>query len=185
MAAIAFWPSLALITLRDLLTAALIDDIDGEDPARAGVVKIGSLQADPLRAVVSVEIHENDPEGENNWHHAVVNRLGNDENPGGLSHYVGSTRHRWLRRFTVRVLVFLRDSDREAAAAIKGTVIARIEQVLLRYPTLDGLIDDAGEYALSSVLRDMNTTLGGDNKTPIWRSKLWIQFLTTRPGKIL
>lgn len=188
---IRYWPTMALKKLQVLLTQYLTTDVLESDESRAAMVKIGTLQADPIRLKVAVEIHENDPHGDIRWFHSRENLAANPLNPRRIrGPAIGNPgRSRWLRRFALFIHIFpspapddTEPMDRERASRIKGTVVSRIEQCLLDYPTLDGIMDDAGEHmdALPGFIMHENVVLSGDDRQPIYRVKLWLQFPTLR-----
>lgn len=178
MALETYWPSLAIKALRSKLDEALITNIDPSDLARAGSVIIGTLQGNPIRQKIVVEVYENDPDDDSWEHHAAtVNR--NDDNPT-YRDVIGNSRNFWYRRFTLKITVFLRNDTRENAADIRGALVHRIEQVILDIPTIEGLVDDAGERALQGRIVKENGREGGAKDGPFWRSKLWLEFKTIR-----
>lgn len=175
-----YWPSLAVVWFKEALDHYLTDEVDESDPSRASAVKIGQLQLDPSRLRISVEVHENDPDDESNWQHNVIEESAAADNlrPRGT---IGGTRAYWNRRFSFVVNIYLRGIDREEAGVIKGKVMARIEQMLLDHPQLDGIKDERGEVAFNCYIKRENGILSGDNRLPIYRHKVWLQATTYRP----
>lgn len=175
-----YWPSLAVVWFKEALDHYLIETVDESDLSRASAVKIGQLQLDPSRLRISVEVHENDPDDEAHWQHNVIEESAAADNlkPRGT---IGGTRAYWNRRFAFVVNIYLRGLDREEAGVIKGKVMARIEQMLLEHPQLDGVKDERGEVALNCYIKRENGILSGDNRLPIYRHKVWLQATTYRP----
>lgn len=175
-----YWPSLALVWFKEALEHYLMDEVDEDDASRASIVKIGQLQLDPSRMKISVEVHENDPDDEVHWQHNVIeeNSAADNLKPRAT---IGGTRAYWNRRFCLLVNIYMRGIDREEAGEIKGLVMARIEQMLLDHPQLDGIKDDRGEVALNCYIKRENGILSGNDRLPIYRHKLWLQATTYRP----
>lgn len=175
-----YWPSEAIVRLRDRLADRLIDLIPADDPSRVSVVKLGQLQEDITKLRIAVEVHENDPDAEIQWHHNLVELRSQDDNRQ-FRGTIGSARTYWNRRFSLLIQIYLRNLNREEANAIKGQVMARVEQLLLDEPTLGGLTDSRGEQAINGQIVRESGILSGNSRLPFWRHKLWLQFLTTRP----
>lgn len=183
------WPTMALQKIRDLLTQYLITDVADDDDALVGLVKIGTLQADPTKLKIAVEVHENDPHGDIRWYHTRQTRGRNEDDPERVvGPVIGKpNRARMMRRFCLYVHLFPTGTtenpmDREKAGIIKGTIVSRIDQMLSDYPTLETIMDDFGEYmdGLPGTIMNENITLSGDDRQPIYRIKLWLQFPTIR-----
>jgi len=117
--------------LQTSLQAAMIDDLEADDPTLAGVVIVGPLQGDPdpLTARVSVTIHENDPDHfyglgdttgiDTPWHDEIY-----DEEIGGVKTY--------QRRFTVKARCLLESTGENLTEtrAIASSVRSRLEDTL-------------------------------------------------------
>jgi hypothetical protein len=136
------------------LEDALINNVDPEDPALAGAVKIGSLQGnpDPDQARVSVEIYENDPDPF--WGTSGTTAMkDNWDDEIRFIECGGSAT--WLRRFTIKARALLVNTgENEAEArAIGSTLRSRIEDTLLNL-TLQGVKASDGEYVSRGVLSD-------------------------------
>jgi len=137
--------------IKDQLQADLIDDIEANDAAIAGVVMLGPLQGDPDPDVarISVTLHENDPDivyktgtgTENSWIDKVV-----ETEIGGAT--------TWSRRFCVksRVLLDHTQEDLDDAREIASTVRGRIEHSLLRTSFSGISYDD--EFVVRSIIGD-------------------------------
>lgn len=147
--------------VRDVLQVDLIDNILEDDPARAGIIKLGDLQGepDPDEARISVTLHENDPDkfvgGSLTSQHGSWEDEIYEVEVGGVTTY--------KRRFTVkaRCLLDLTMEDLDAARKIASTVRSRIENSLLRI-SFDGLTYE-GE-------RVSKTIMGSDMKSEVFQS---------------
>lgn len=175
-----WWPSEAKKFLRDYLEEYLIDRVDPADDTRAGIVVIGRYRDNPTKDRIVLEVHENDPDDAGgDWEHRVMMLNRNDDNPQ-YSNVIGRSRNRWYRRFTIKITIMLRGNNQEEADQIKGAVMHRIEQLLLDYPQLAGLTDSGGEVALEGHIVRETGQPSGDDRSPIWRHKLWLEILTNR-----
>jgi hypothetical protein len=117
---------------KDGLTAALITNIDGGDPTRAGVVMVGPLQGDPDpdQARISITVHENDPD---RFHgRAGASAIGEEWEDEVYEVECGGALT-WRRRFTIkgRCLFVTTQEDKDTARSISAIVRARIESTLL------------------------------------------------------
>jgi len=166
-----------MIRTQAMLQAALIDDIDEDDPARAGVVRIGPLQGEPEpdTARISVCIYENDPEdmegGE--W----LDRISEVECGGAAT---------FQRRFTIisRGLFVNTKENLTNARAYMSTLKERIEIAILKEQYI-GIVA-GNEYVargplamgITSVLRQG----GGPPDSYDIFLKIRFEILTTRTG---
>lgn len=172
-----YWPTEAKKMLRSYIQMETIDNVPEEDPSRVGVINLGKYLGDPLRAGVVVEIYENDPEN-TEWYHTI--RVRGDDDPRVRGDLVGRRRNLWLRRFTLRIAIFKRGVDQETADEIRGSIVSRLEDILLNHPSLGSLIDDGGERGLMGRIVRENGTQGGDDRNPVWIYKIWLEFETER-----
>lgn len=182
-----YWPDLALNWLKENLETELFSGTFNQElnaalgnsdlDAPAGLVIRGSLQDNPTRAGVVVELYENDPDNDS-WSHEIYQdtRDGNRK----YSDVFGRSRNYWNRRFTVSTRVFFRNSTREDASQIRGAINHRIEGLLLARATLDGLKDTGGETSQFGHIIRENGLEGGNKTNPFWRSKIWLEFRTLR-----
>lgn len=146
--------------LEQIMNTDLIDNIELDDEARAGVVIQGQLQGDPMdpdEARISVEIYENDPDAYNSgasgmtdeWSDKVI-----ECEIGGCA--------TWARSFTIKARVLLVDSGEAHidARKIARTVRSRIERSLLTNEW--NIVDnDDGEYVS---LPPQNNTMKGETR---------------------
>ena len=175
-----YWPSLAKSKIIELLQAALVDDVDDADDSKVGIVTLGKYLDNPARKRIVVEVYENDPDGTDWDHH--VETSSNNENRRTLGGTIGGQRNHWYRRFVFKINVLMRGANQAESDTLKGAVMSRIERVLLDYPTLEDLEDDGSERAYEGHVVRENGRQGGDDRTPIWRHKIWIEFRTIRRG---
>lgn len=175
---ITYWPSIAKLAMKTRLQESLIDNVDESDESRAGIVCVGRHLGDPARAGIVVEIHENDFESEY-WPHEVE-REGPERSPTYVGGIIGRQRNMWMRRFTIRVIVFKKGVGQETADAIRGAVISRIEKMLLDDPTLGGIVDSGGERSIMGRIVREKGVPTGDDKTPQWRYVVFLEFKTER-----
>jgi hypothetical protein len=152
-----------LKTLAAHLTAKLITEIDTDDPARAGAVKIGPLQGEPDVDVarISLELYTNDPDKPGEWADEIIEW----ELPRAAI---------WARRFTIlwRALLVESGEPLSEAVDIASTVKARIEIAL---NTVDwSPIDVSGETVMGCPLDEMDSELrqGGGPDEYDWSGKI-------------
>lgn len=174
---LSYWPTEARKTLIEYIQTNLIDGVADDDPSLVSVVSYGKYLGDPARAGVVVEVYENDPENAE-WYHTI--RVRGDDDPKVRGDLVGRRRNWWLRRFTIRVVIFKRGITQIDADEIRGSILSRIEDILLSYPSLGSLNDDGGERAILGRIVRENGTQGGDNLNPVWIYKIWLEFETER-----
>jgi len=160
-----------------MLQKALITDIGEDDPALAGVVKVGPLQGEPEPddARISICIYENDPddlEGAE-WQDRVT-----EVECGGVVTFE--------RRFTIKGRMLLVDTGEEltVARSIASTVKERIEIALLKEQYVG--IASGNEYVARGPLADAivsNLRQGGGPPDAFDISfKIRFDILTTRTG---
>jgi hypothetical protein len=179
MTTISYWPIVAREKMAELFTEALITDIPDGDPTKVARVVVGRLRESAAKTGPYIEIYENDPE-QNGWEHHLVTNGNNDNAESRYSDTMTRTRSLWNRRFTISVIVFMRGIDTREADSIRGTIVSRIEKVLLDHHTLDGLTDEGGETAYGGRIVKEDGRESGADKTPIWRTRLWLEYRTLR-----
>lgn len=172
-----YWPTEARKRLIEYIQMEMIDNVDELDPSLVSVISYGKYLGDPARAGVVVEVYENDPEN-GEWYHTI--RVRGDDDPKVRGQLVGRRRNLWLRRFTVRVVIFKRGITQIEADEIRGSILSRLEEILLNYPSLGSLNDDGGERAILGRIVRENGTQSGDNLNPVWIYKVWLEFETER-----
>jgi hypothetical protein len=133
------------------LQAALIDNLDANDPARAGLILQGRLQGEikPDKARIVVELYENDPDG-------FVEAQGTTALTGAWTDEIllaeCGLRWTWARRFTAkaRCLLVQTKEDKAAARSIASTLRSRIEQTLMGLPFAG--VQSGGEYVSKGII---------------------------------
>jgi hypothetical protein len=162
------------------LQAALIDNIDESDTARATVIKQGPLQGDPDpdSARISVTLHENDPDEYLNGNTGIEGDWSDEVYEVEVG---GSTT--WRRRFTVKARVLLENTQEEldAARLIASTVRDRIEKALVQL-SFSG-IDEDGEYVSMPIFHSSmrsETRQGGGPSAYDFHIKVRFEIHTTK-----
>lgn len=126
------------------LQAALIDNIDEADLARAGVVQQGPLQGSPApdTARISVTVHENDPDRFYSTKTSAMTSSWDDE----VLIVETSNVATWSRKFTVKARCLLSRTKEDLAAArgIASTLRSRIERAILALE-FSSIVADDGE----------------------------------------
>ena len=158
------------------LTKDLITDIEEDDPALVGAIKLGPLQGEPEpdTARISVTIHENDPYAADNdsWDDRIY-----DMECGGAITYE--------RRFTIRTRALLVDTqeDLDVARKIASTLASRIELSLLS-ESFSG-VSSGNEYVARGIYAESLTTKthqGGGPDAYDFTIRTRFDVLTTRTG---
>lgn len=136
--------------VRDYLEHALISAVPVDDPARAGVIKLGDLngEPDPDVARISITIHENDPDS---FVPGAVTGIEGDWSDEILEVEIGGA-VTWVRRFTIKARCLLESTKEDLVNARKAasTVRTRIEHALPRV-SFDGILED-GEYVSRGII---------------------------------
>lgn len=167
----------------EILQEALIDGIPTDDLARAGVVMAGPLQGtpDPDAAVISVTLHENDPD-------VFYGGVGSSSVPWTDEVYeieCGGT-VTWRRRFTVkaRCLFVNTGYDLPTSRQITSTLRSRIETALLRASWRSLIDDETEEYVsrgvFSESIKGEQLQSGGPPDAYDFHIKIRFELLTTR-----
>lgn len=167
---------------QQVLQAALINNIDEGDTARAGLVQQGPLQGpgspDKLRIVATV--HENDPDRFVNSNTSAMTGAWEDEI---LIHETGSV-DTWARRFSVKIRCLLAKTkeDLDATRQIASTVRSRAEQAI-READFNNLAADDGEYVSrrAANIKGEMVQAGGPGSYD-YHIKLRFDVLTTTQG---
>ncbi len=156
--------------LQTTLEKALITDIDGESPDRAGAVKIGQLQGDPDvdLARISVEIYPNDPQKPGEWEDEIIEW----EMPRTAI---------WSRKFCILYRALLADSreDLDESVNIASVIKDRIEYTLnsMDYTGVsfgtERIIGCPVEHMLSEISQ------GGGPEEYDWSGKILFEVLTS------
>ena len=158
------------------LENALINNIADDDPAQAGVVKIGPLQGDPDpdQARISVVINHNDPENiDGPWRDFIeIVEIG-----GVVT---------WVRRFTINIRCLLETTKEtlDEARPIAAIVRDRTELTLLKELFTGIATDD--EYVsrgpMATSLKSDMIQGGGPPDSYDFHIKVYFDVYTTRTG---
>jgi len=170
--------------VQEALDEALINNLYTGDPARAGVVKQGSLQGDPDPDVarISVNVYENDPDrffGSDN-----TSAFGNTEWEDEVDHIEIGGAITWKRRFTVKSRCLLVNSQEatENAQKVARAVRTRIEETILGVDWTGIETDD--EYvsrgAFAETMKGEMVQAGGPPDSYDFYIKVRFEVLTTR-----
>jgi len=169
--------------LQENLEDALITSAPLDDKARAGIVKIGPLQGDPDPdvAVISVTLHENDPDtvygGKSMSAKTWLDEVYEVECGGSIT---------WRRRFTVKVrcLFTNKQYDLHTARLVASTVRSRIETKLLTTDWNEIVDEETNEYISRGVFSDNieseQVQSGGPPDQYDFQVKIRFELLTTR-----
>jgi hypothetical protein len=168
--------------VQEVLQEHLIDDIEYDDEALVGIVKLGDLQGepDPDIARISVTIHENDPDkfvsGALTSQYGVWDDEVYEVEVGGVTTY--------RRRFTVkaRCLLDLSKEELDMARRITSTVRSRIENILLSI-SFDGITyegERVSKTILGSAMHGEVFQSGGPPDSFDFFIKIRFELLTTK-----
>jgi hypothetical protein len=171
-----------LNTLRDQIEEDLIAQIADDDPARAGVVKLGDLQGDPDpdTARIAITLHENDPD---------TFRSGSFT--GMIGHWSDEVEEveiggaiTWKRRFSVKARCLLVNTKEDLATArdIASTVRTRLEASILR-TDFGGILVDNEYVSLPVISENILGEMiqgGGPPDSYDYQIKMRFQVLTTK-----
>jgi hypothetical protein len=170
--------------IRGQMQAALIDNVDEEDPTRAGRVKIGPYQGDPTpdEGRITISIHENDPD---QILKTGVGKL-DDEWSDDVNLVECGGAMTMTRRFTIkaRCLFVTTRENEDTARSIASTVRGRIETTLKKMSFSS--VRTADEYVargvLASDLRAEQVQAGGPPDAFDYLIKVHFSVLTTQTG---
>jgi hypothetical protein len=165
--------------IRDLQVAC-IDDLYIDDLSRAGVVKRGPLQADPVSERIVILVYTTDPDAADRiekQHHM-------DEMPGKSGYFRElDGGYGMIRKLYITVELFLLNTQEshDDAARLAGRVVKRIENVLVQGNVL-GQTDEFGETVYDVQIMISNIVPGGGDKQWIYRGKLELDYRTFQEG---
>jgi len=160
------------------LVEKLQTDIPTTDGTKAGLVRPGLLQDNPLTYGISVLSYNNDPDDETGWGHSITQHdLTSLHNPQPYELGGGEM---WFRRFTTKAEMYWPTTyERQQARQSANVVLSRIEYYLRTYPMID-ISDSFGEYAAQLfVIKDLISDGGGVGQF-IHHGKIWWQVLTSK-----
>lgn len=177
----AFIVSLIEAAITDALEAAFFD-VDGD--ANSSSITLGRLMDDPEQVDNPIEVFENDPDNPEDWLHKQATELPGQKPQGGtLALFELSGAETWVRRFTVRLNVFLTREglNRADAKEIINDVHGRAIHALRESDLFAGLADEYDERIWQHrhcVAKSEMVLTGGPPTSWIGRGKLWLQFWT-------
>lgn len=171
--------------IEDAIKETLVAAFDVEDDSNSTSVTLGRLMDDPEGVDNPIEVFENDPDNPEDWLHQQATELPGHR-PQGLPpalFEIGGA-ETWVRRFTVRLNVFLTREgyEREPAKEIINDVQGRAIHALRDSGLFAGLVDQYGERIWQHrhcVVKSEMVLTGGPPTSWIGRGKLWVQFWTT------
>ena len=165
--------------IRSELELALITNIASDDDARAGIVILGPLQADPSQARISVGVFTNNPDA---FYNSQTSAMMNKMSDRVVIIETGAVT--WRRCFTIKARCLLaRTKDgHDSARNIASTLRERIETALLGMSFAG--IKSGDEYVsrtvLANSLQGEMVQAGGPPNSYDYHIKLMFDILTTR-----
>lgn len=155
-------------------------EVNSDDDTRAGLVRMGPLQASPLTSGgINILTQFNDLESDKGWRHAIVSGPGDMLGFKVLPYEVGGGQM-WVRRYTTLLTCFFRTSVlRAKAEELAQIILSRAEQAVLEAPLPQG-VDSFGELALEAFIHSsINHDRGGPGQI-IFDGQIWWQVLTEK-----
>lgn len=153
--------------------------IETADETRAGLVRVGPLQASPLSAGINILMQFNDPQDVKAWPHTILNHAMARELGISMPTYELGGGEMWLRRYTLELTQFFRPgSDRVTAEELAQIILTRAEWAI-RTSKLGGT-DDFGEIPLQTYLYTSVNTEGGGPGQFIFRGRIKFSVLTQK-----
>lgn len=167
-------------TINTNLVVAMQNFIDQTDVTKAGLVRAGLLQDDPVEPSVSVLTHTNDPDEENGWDSSIVVGPGEDLNTNIPGSTIGGE-DMWWYRFTTEVVQFWTiGTSREDARRYAAIVLSRAKYTI-RKSIFEVSADTFGNYPLMATVVSTRMVEAGGGDQFIWRTKLRWQCLVSCP----
>lgn len=152
------------------LTESLIEETS--DETKVGLLRAGKLQADPTDADRGLN---------------VLVHLGGEDWPDELyvdqdgiiapTYEIGGTQY-WMRRFVIELILFYDGEDQRDIAREKSTVLCAHAQKALFNMPIPQVKDSFGESPLACQVRKLYQTEAGGEGTFIWRSRIFVEWLT-------
>lgn len=175
-------------TIADTTTAylklILEDQIAAADETRAGLVRIGLLQASPLTAGINILTQFNDPDDPQGWRHGILPGPGHKLDLDMPAYEIGGGQM-WFRRYTtVLELFFKNGATRVRSEELAQIILSRAELAIMEAPLPTENPDSFGEIALKTFIHSDTNIEGGGTGQFIFHGKIWWQCLTqkTRTG---
>jgi hypothetical protein len=161
--------------LIQVMTTEVVDN-DPTDETKAGIIRTGRLQDDPLKPKVTVLIKM----GDDDWAHQLnMNNYG----PGmhGPTYEVGSFagNPHWRRRFIADIDVYYKSKDRWDIQDKSNVILSRAENALLSMP-IPQTADSFGEKAYQINVEKSTSRESGGPGTFIHHSAIYFEFLTQK-----
>lgn len=150
--------------------------IDSTDVTKAGLVRAGLLQDDPVEPGISVLTHTNDPDDETGWDNAIVAGPGEDLSQRIPGYEVGGG-ELWWYRFTTEIVQFwaigtTRENARRYAAVVLSRASHTIKNLIFQVSA-----DSFGNFPLQALVVSSRMIEAGGGDQFIWRTKLRWQCL--------
>ncbi len=160
----------------------LIDSIPEGDPTRAGQVKKGRFQDDPIETSIYLAVAGGNPENINQMDGIVT--LGEHPNIGWVMppYEIGGSKAWWRKGYIQIGCYFISERYVEdTAMEYAYTVLGRAEHALETL-VLEDIVDDWGEMAFKMFLVGTSFYVsGGPPDQYIWRGKVHWMCLTEKP----
>lgn len=165
------------------VTAECIDSVPEDDHSRAGLVRAGRLQSDPIAPVNSVTLHPNFPPKREEWPHKLAERHQRTRESqwgapmiGGAAEIGGS--QWWWRRGSAHLQCFFEalSLTRSEARQYANLFRRRVEAAIYQAPTVLVCRDSFGEGVVG-VVRPVESFIvegGGPPTSWIWQG--WIKW---------
>lgn len=167
-------------------------EIETQKYATGWLVKRGPLQDDPEAYQINITIYSNDPDREGIWTHERITQWGEGIEswdwegvvfPGYEIAGRGHSSQGWLRRFTVRLTIFLGETtlDRDERERIAELVLGAAEVALLSDTgDMATLADCYGETMFDAWNPLRRTELIGGGESGIFHGKMWLEYRTQK-----
>jgi hypothetical protein len=170
--------------MNEWLIEKLENAVDGNDPTKAGLIRPGFLQDNPLPWRISVLTFANDPDSPESWAHTITRAdVTSIKDP---SPYDLSGGQMMYRRFLTTLDMYWNPSfDRQTARQYANVVLSRAEGAIRSFKVYQQIggepfMDDFGEMAmLVQNTKDFISDGGGPGQF-IHHAKIYWQVLTGR-----
>jgi hypothetical protein len=168
----------------DALALDIAEALDTDDLVKAGVVRLGPLQENPVGNVTSVLIYENDPADLEGWAHTQKAESMSGFNTQQYFEIGGSELIE--RKFTIEMKVYLNrlNQGRAGAKALIDLVHGRVINAIRKSVRIPGLKDEFNETVITcrnGVRKSYMVLRGGPPSNWIGEGKLWLATTTHLP----
>ena len=169
--------------LIDSINGALLSScrtlLDASDVTKAGLVKPGLLQDDPLKFGITVLTLANDPYHPGTWHHQLAK-----EGPGNSgmvpSLETGGPDELWFRRFTTLIQMYWPPTmNQQTSRQNANVVLSRCEKTIIDTQPVN-MFDTFGEGALEIFLAMSEISDAGGPGQYIHHAKIHWQCMTLK-----